>query len=123
MPIRSLYQAKPPTATCGGETGFVSIDADDEGGTILTKPLKLSGKRLMLNLEAVETGGVEVDILDQQGEPLPAFSGDNAIAATGSGVRTPVTWRDQPDVTQLANNVVRLRFRLKGARLYAFWTE
>lgn len=103
--------------------GFISVDAGDEEGTVLTKPLKLAGSRLMLNLDAAEGGRIEVDILDQAGQPIPAYSGDDAIAVTGNDVRTAVSWRDQSELTSLEGNVVRLRFRLKDASLYAFWTE
>ena len=77
----------------------------------------------MLNLDARPWGSVTVDILDAQGQPLPGFSGDDAVPATGSAVRTPMTWRARAEVTELDGRVVRFRFRLKKASLYAFWTE
>lgn len=103
--------------------GFISLDAGAQGGAILTKPLKLCGDRLMLNLDASQGGSAEVDILDEQGRPIPGFSGEDALPATGNAVRTPATWRGRADLTELNGNVVRLRFRLKDAMLYAFWTE
>ncbi len=65
--------------------GFVSLDAGPEGGVVVTKPLKLKGHKLLLNLDAAEDGVMEVEILDDAGQPIPGFSGDEAARVTGDG--------------------------------------
>ena len=62
--------------------GFVSLDADEEGGAVLTKPLKLAGDRLFVNLEAPE-GELRLEILDAAGEPLPGFAREDSAAVRG----------------------------------------
>ena len=103
--------------------GFVSLDADKKGGTILTKPLKLAGKQLLLNLAAGKDGSAKVEILDEAGKSMRGFSSRSAVAVTGDAIRLPVKWKSGGDISKLAGKVVRLKFRLKNASLYAFWTE
>ena len=102
--------------------GFVSLDADEEGGAVLTKPLDLAGDRLFVNLEAPE-GELRVEILDAGGEPLPGFAREDSAAVRGDAVRLPVAWQSGADLSGLAGQPVQFRFHLKQARLYAFWTE
>ena len=77
----------------------------------------------VLNMDAADAGPVAVELLDERGRRLTGYAGDDAISSTRNAMRTPVTWRYREDVAQLDGRVVRLRFRLRNARLYALWTE
>jgi hypothetical protein len=103
--------------------GFVSLDAGEKAGTVLTKPLKLTGDALLLNLDAGAGGSATVEILDEGGKAIPGFSGGSAVPVTGDGIRLPVKWAASGDIGSLAEKVVRLKIHLKNASLYAFWTE
>ena len=39
------------------------------------------------------------------------------------GVRLPVAWQDERDLADLGKKLVRLRFFVRDAELYSFWTE
>jgi hypothetical protein len=101
--------------------GFVSLDAGKRGGHVLTKPLKLAGSKLFLNLDAPE-GHARVEILDEQGKPIAGFAGEDAAEVTGDGVRLPVQWRAGQDIGVLAGRIVQLKIHLQNAGLYALWT-
>ncbi|MCP4641733.1 MAG: hypothetical protein GY851_14925 [bacterium] len=101
--------------------GFVSVDAADEG-SVLTKPMRIAGKQMCLNLDA-DGGEARVEVLDVNGDPLDGYALDDALPVTGNGVRLPVQWRAERGVPSLPRQVVRLRIHLKSAQLYAFWTE
>ena len=103
--------------------GFVSLDAGKKSGTILTKPLKLAGKRLLLNLAAGKDGSARVAILNETGKSMPGFSSRSAVAVTGDAIRLPAKWKSGGDISKLVGKVVQLKFYLKNASLYAFWTE
>jgi len=103
--------------------GFISLDAGAETGSLLTKPLKLSGKTLMLNLDAGKDGKAEVEILDGQGQPIQGFTRADSVPVTGDAVRLPVTWRQGADLAGLEGKAVRLKIHLSQAKLYAIWTE
>ena len=103
--------------------GFVSLDAGADKGFVLTKPIKLTGDRLLLNLDAGDNGSALVEILDEANKAMPGFSRRSAVPVTGDAVRLPVSWKSGADITKLAGRTVRLKIHLHNASLFAFWTE
>ena len=102
--------------------GFVSMDAGELDGKLLTRPMFLRGRRLFVNAKVSEGGFLRVEILDTAGRtPVDGFAFGNAVPITGDQLRAPLTWRDGKDVGALAGQEVRLRFVLRRASLYAFW--
>jgi len=100
--------------------GFVSVDADHEGGTFRTPLLVFRGDRLELNVDGGVRGEVWVEIQDAHGQPIPGYTMDDAVSVDLNGVREEVWWKQGPDVSELAGQAVRLVFRLRSASLYAF---
>ena len=73
--------------------GFVSLDAGEREGQILTRPLVLSGATLRVNLEAPQ-GQVWAEILDAAtGHVLPGFSRRDCIPASGDRLDAEVKWK------------------------------
>lgn len=103
--------------------GFMSLDADERGGEMLTKPLRCSGKSLLVNVDAGDNGHVQVEALNADGVAIPGFSMAQCQPITGDKVRQVVTWNGKSDLTQLADRTIRLRFQIKNAEMYAFWTK
>ena len=94
--------------------GFISLDATQERGTVLTKPFVLPGNRMSVNVDA--TGGVlDVAVLDIAGEVLAT-----SVPITGDRPGIAVRW-EEGDLTNLGPRPVRIRFTLRDARLYSFW--
>ena len=122
----TTHGEKPNTGAIGLGTlrldGFVSMDAGPEGGTLTTKPLTLHGETLYVNADAAGAG-IRVEMLDESARQIEPFSLAHAVAADQDGVRIPVRWRRAEDLSPLRDKTVRLRFHLKNAKLYAFWTE
>ncbi len=102
--------------------GFISLDAGRKPGYVLTRPLKLAGHRLFVNLDAPD-GEALVEILDAQGQPIRDFARTQAVAVRGDAVRLPVQWKSNSDLVPLAGKTVQMKIHLARARLYAFWTE
>jgi len=100
--------------------GFVGLRAGETAGTIVTKPFRLEGQELMVNVDARD-GEVSVEVLDETGQPLPDYAGEEVVAATklddlagnldGSSTRTYPLCRVR---------IVRLKIRLRNATLYSF---
>lgn len=90
--------------------GFASVHADFGGGEFTTRPLVLTGPRLLLNYATSAAGSVQVELLDATGKPLaqskPLF-GDELEGASELNL---APWIGKP---------VKLRFTLKDADLYA----
>ncbi len=100
--------------------GFVSAEADYEGGWLTTPPVRFQGTRLELNLDAGAGGSARVEITEESGRPIPGFTIFDSDEMSGDSVRKPVAWGGNRDVSALAGRPVRLRFKLRAARLYAF---
>jgi len=101
--------------------GFVALAAGDQGGAVITKPFKLEGGRLQLNVDAKGEGSVRVELLDSAGRPIPEFSGKHAIVSRGvDSIRLEPAWKKNANLSVLKGQTVRLKIHLEKARLYAF---
>jgi len=65
-------------------------------------------------------GEVWVELLDERSLPIEGFTMDDAVSVDRNGVAQEVWWRQGPDVKKLAGRSVRLRIRMRAAKLYAF---
>ena len=101
--------------------GFVSLDAGEQEGSLLTVPLSLEGKRMFVNVNA--TGGyIRAEILDSTGRTESGgFSLGNSIAVRGDHLKAEIKWKGRENLSSLAGKSVRIRFHLKKANLFAFW--
>jgi hypothetical protein len=95
--------------------GFVSLDAGETEGHMLTKPLVLDGKDLHLNVDA-RHGYVVVTVTDDMGTPLENYTSERI---TGDELETTVNF-SRP-LGDIKGREVRLRFQLKAASLYSYW--
>jgi len=99
--------------------GFVSVNAGHEGGEFTTRPLTFKGKELVLNYATSAAGSVCVELLGEDGKPLPGFELESCPEIYGDELEHVVTWKDGADVSSLEGKPVRLRFALKDADLYS----
>ena len=99
--------------------GFVSLEAGETAGELVTVPLHFNGNRLLINAAAMR-GTLSVEIRDDKGEAQPGFTFTDCDEFHGDAVSKAVTWRGQPDVSRLKGKTIQLAFRLKNAQLYAF---
>ena len=99
--------------------GFVSMDADHEMGTLITKPFLVDGDRLSINA-AARSGSVAVAVLDEHGIQHEGFSRADCAVFDGDAVGHRVTWRTKTSLDELRGHSVRLKFYLRNAELYSF---
>ena len=57
---------------------------------------------------------------DETGEPLPGYTLEDAVSVDRNGIAQEVWWRGGPDLGSLAGRPVRMRVRMRSAKLYAF---
>ena len=53
-----------------------------------------------------------VELLDEEGHPIPGHTAQDCVAIAEDGVAVPVRWRDDRDLRALREQPVRLRFAL-----------
>jgi hypothetical protein len=99
--------------------GYVSLDAKNSTGTLVTRPLRFDGDRLVVNLHAPE-GKLDVELQDETGQPLDGFTAGDTAPVTGDGVELPVRWRGGDDLAALRGRPVRLRLDVTNGSLYGF---
>jgi hypothetical protein len=100
--------------------GFVSLSAADEPGTITTRPFKVEGRQLELNIDASQ-GQVSVEILDAAERPIPGFARQDCRSSERiDELRFQPRWENQAGIAALEGQVVRLGIHLHNAHLYAF---
>ncbi|MGI9429054.1 MAG: hypothetical protein ACR2NM_10375, partial [Bythopirellula sp.] len=98
--------------------GFASLDAKSNVGTATTRPLLFEGDRLSINVKV--DGELQVGFTDADGKDLPAYSVADSDLIRCDSVERIVTWKGKADVAALANRPIRLKFRMRDAKLFAF---
>lgn len=100
--------------------GFASLHAPFTGGEAVTRPIRFSGRRLVVNFATSAAGKLQVEIQDVDGRPLDGFSLSDCRELVGDEIERGVTWSGSGDVSGVAGRPVRLRFVLVDADLYSF---
>ena len=73
--------------------GFVSIDAPyDSYGTIVTRPLRFEGNRLLLNIKTDAHGYALVSLLDEDGNPIDGYSLEQSVMINGDHIGIEAEW-------------------------------
>lgn len=105
--------------------GFVSMGTDGaKKGSLTTEPLTFDGQYLFVNADLAAKGAeMTVEILDIDGNPIPEYSGKNAIPLKKlDSTKKMVEWKETASLASIIGKPVRIRFNLtKGAELYSFW--
>ncbi|MCC6698432.1 MAG: hypothetical protein IT365_22605 [Candidatus Hydrogenedentes bacterium] len=94
--------------------GFISLDAGDAEGTLLTQPFTMPAGNLHINADAF-TGAIRAEVLDAAGAV-------RAISASMQGdlLSGEVHW-ESGRIAELKGQEVQLRFTLKNASFYSYW--
>lgn len=100
--------------------GFASMHANYSGGMFVTKPFRFSGKKLRLNYATSAAGGIRVGIVgDGTGWPACDFSSEDCDLIYGNELDREVSWRGESDLSRFEGKMIRLKFEMKDADLYA----
>jgi hypothetical protein len=94
---------------------FVALESSFDGGEVVTKPLKLASPTLHLNAKA-DFGEIVVELLNTDSKRLA-----QSRPIQRDGLDIPVEWKETPAL--LSDAPVRLRLKLKNARLFALWCK
>ena len=103
--------------------GFVSLDAGQEPGTVITRPLTFTGHTLFVNAEVGDGGSVKVAVLGGDGQPIDGYALDDSKPLCVDTSRGRMAWHGADQVKCPPDGHVRLKFQLQDAKLYSFWIE
>ena len=91
-------------------------------GEAVTRPLKFSGRTLVLNYRTSGSGSVRVELQDLTGQPIAPFTADASLLR-GDERAAKVSWSANSDLTQLTGKPIRVRFLLQDAELFSLRFE
>lgn len=95
--------------------GFACLMAEGDEKDLVTKPFVLEGSVLHLNMATSAFGYIYVKVLDADGNPL---SGES-MEIYGDSTDRAVYFADGSDFSGYAGKTIRLRFRIRDAKLYS----
>jgi len=98
--------------------GYVSLDAGEETGQLVTKLLRFEGDKLWVNLDASK-GALKAELQDEKGKVIPGFALEDCQPAKENGINLSVSWQ-KGKLGKLAGRTIRVRFELENASLFAF---
>ena len=128
-PHESTDQARHGTMKCGVGLARWELDRivglepmnQERIAIMVTYPLLLEGNCIHTNVEVAASGGyVKVELLSADGVPLDDFQVSASVPIQTSRLSKNVRWKQQADLRAIVGSVIRLRFHIFNARLYAF---
>ncbi len=99
--------------------GFGSVSAPYEEGEMLTKPILVTGKHLVLNNSTSANGHIYVEVQTADGEPIPGYSLKECKLIVGDSLERIVEWATTSDLSALEGQAVRFRFVMSDADVFA----
>ena len=96
--------------------GFISFDAEENPGLLVSKPFVASSMKLFVNIDAT-MGSLEVEVLDSKGNVLAISE-----PVVGDKPRAWVKWKTGNLAGRKRANV-SLKFTLHKASFYSFWMD
>jgi len=91
-------------------------------GTLITRPVRFSGRHLFVNL-AAPAGELRVEVLDVDGNTIAPYTSATCIPVHGDSTSAHVAWTGAADLAALSNRTVRFKFTVVNGSLYAFWVS
>jgi hypothetical protein len=111
------------SAICLGKLrrdGFVSLDADADGGELLSRPFSWTGGDLHVNADAAD-GEVAFEVVDADNlATMEGWSAAECQPLNSDLLSEAVKWTSNGR-SSIDGRPVRLRFHLQRASLYSFW--
>ena len=99
--------------------GFACYEAGGSEAVLTTKPLVFDGGTLHLNFETSAYGYIYVSLIGENGEALCGES----VEVYGNNIDRRVVFADKTDLSEYAGKPLRIRFRMRDAKLYSMIFE
>jgi hypothetical protein len=114
------------------EDRWVSLDADANGGWLLTKPVLFatdetleSPRELLINSDAAG-GSIQAELVTPFGQVVEGYGRGDSVPITSDGKDQPLRWKGSRHTGEtIAKHVggLCIKFYLKGAGLYSYSTN
>ncbi|MCC0024400.1 MAG: glycosyl hydrolase family 32 [Hyphomicrobiaceae bacterium] len=102
--------------------GFASLNADKDGGVVVTRPVTFSGSRLFANLCAPQ-GRLRFSAQDESGQDIEGFSFAECVPAATDSTCVELTWQSKKSLAELSGRPIKFKFELFDGSLFSFWVS
>lgn len=99
--------------------GIASLHAGPDNGEMRTHSLQFTGSQLELNYSTSAGGNIRIEIQDENGQPFPGFSLNDAIPLVGDSIASTYQWKNNPSLKPLEQKNIRLRFVMQEADIFS----
>ncbi len=99
--------------------GFASVYAPYSEGEMITKPFTFEGRTLVLYYATGAGGHIRIELLGDDRQGIPGYSGSDAVTIIGDEIEREVTWNGDATLRGISGRKIRVRFSLKDADLYS----
>ena len=100
--------------------GFACYASGGDEKVIVTKPITFEGNTLHLNFETSAFGNIFVSVLDENGNEI---SDGESVEVYGNTIDRKVAFNNGFDFASVAGKPVRIKFRMRDAKLYSMIFE
>ena len=100
--------------------GFACYTSGGDEKVLVTKPITFKGDTLHLNFETSAYGYIYVSILDENGCEI---SNGESVEVFGNTIDRRVVFENLKDLSQFESKKVRIKFRMRDAKLYSIKFE
>ena len=96
--------------------GFASLSAEG-AGVLVTEPFTADGAAVAVNADA--RGSLRVEVLDEDGRPVPGLARDEAKPIAGDHLRARAAWSSGSDLDSVRGRTIRLKVYVEQGDLYS----
>jgi hypothetical protein len=104
--------------------GFASLNAGDEAGVVITRPLVFEGEgKLFVNADVATNGQICASVVAEDGSAIEGFSEKDCQIVCTDSTRNRIGWGCNETLSGFKDRYIRLVFHLRRAKFYSFWIE
>ena len=100
---------------------FIALVAGDQPAEMYTRRFSLKSPEVYVNADIATDGAVRLELLDEEGRPLPGFELSRCVPITGDSLSHPVHWEGEPNLSEILDRPIRWRLQATRAKVYAVW--
>lgn len=103
--------------------GFVSMQADQAEGYLITEKISFDGKFLFVNADVQNKKAIlAAEVLDTEGNPIAGYTKKECVVLKKTdSTKQLIRWKNEKDLSALSGKAVRLKFYITNGDLYSFW--
>ena len=88
-------------------------------GVVLTRPFIFKGSSIEINASAFK-GSIKAELQTLDGKKIAGFEKESSISFKENSLNAILKWEEKESIVQIKEKVVRIKFFLSDASLYAF---